>query len=292
MTGRLVGLAALALLVGACASTSASPSTSAVPAGPDPTRRGPQGHVAQFIVQCDLSHVAYDDPIVHPGMAGMSHLHQFFGNRDVDSDPDYERVQGAETSCRQSLDTASYWAPALLDSMGAQVEPTGFTAYYRPGRGVDPVDVEPYPAGLMLIGGDAMATEPQSTDIVAWSCGTGATRDVRPPACPASMPLRMLVTFPDCWDGEHLTGVGDDAPARYSDDSGCPDEFPVAVPQLTIAIDYPAVDPTGLTLASGDVITGHADFWNVWNQEKLEQEVALCLNRDLVCGVSDVGSSR
>lgn len=45
-------------------------------------------------------------------------------------------------------------------------------------------------------------------------------------------------------------------------------------------------------LASGDIITGHADFWNVWNQDKLEQEVALCLNRDLICGVSDVGSSR
>lgn len=289
-TMRLVGFAALALLVGACSSTPSSSSTSTP--DPDPARRGPQGDVAQFIVQCDLSHVAYDDPIVHPGMPGMSHLHQFFGNRDVDADPDYERVIGADTSCRQSLDTASYWAPALLDETGNQIQPTGFTAYYRPGIGIEPSDVQPYPAGLMLIGGDAMATEPQSTDVVAWSCGTGASRDVRPPACPSSTPLRMLVTFPDCWDGTTLTGVGDDSPARYSDVDGCPADYPVAVPQLTIAIDYPAVDPEGLMLASGDIVTGHADFWNVWNQEKLEQEVALCLNRDLVCGVSDVGSSR
>jgi hypothetical protein len=286
---RIATLAAFAVVVVSCSSTSSSPTATD---GSDPARRGPQGHVAQFIVQCDLSHVAYDDPIVHPGMSGMSHLHQFFGNRDVDSDPDYERMLGADTSCRQSLDTASYWAPALLDETGNQIQPTGFTAYYRPGLGIDPADVEPYPAGLMLIGGDAMAIEPQSTEVVAWSCGTGATRDVRPPACAPSTPLRMLVTFPDCWDGEKLTGLGDESPARYSDADGCPDDFPVPVPQLTIAIDYPAVDPEGLMLASGDIITGHADFWNVWNQEKLEEEVALCLNRDLVCGVSDVGSSR
>lgn len=286
---RIAALAVSVVVIVSCSSTPSSPSATDAP---DPARRGPQGHVAQFIVQCDLSHVAYDDPIVHPGRSGMSHLHEFFGNRNVNADPDYERMLGADTSCRQSLDTASYWAPALLDETGNQIEPTGFTAYYRPGPGIDPADVEPYPAGLMLIGGDAMATEPQPTEIVAWSCGTGATRDVSPPACAPSTPLRMLVTFPDCWDGETLTGLGDESPARYSDADGCPDGFPVPVPQLTIAIDYPAVDPEGLMLASGDIITGHADFWNVWNQEKLEKEVALCLNRDLVCGVSDVGSSR
>jgi hypothetical protein len=39
-------------------------------------------------------------------------------------------------------------------------------------------------------------------------------------------------------------------------------------------------------------MTGHADFWNVWDQEKLEEEVALCLNLDLVCGISDGRSPR
>lgn len=286
---RVATSAVLVALVASCSGTSSTPSTA--DDGPDPDRRGPQGRVAQFIVQCDLSHVAYDDPIVHPHMPGMSHNHQFFGNRAVTADPDYEQVIGAETSCRQALDTASYWAPVLLDGAGRQVVPLGMTAYYRPGRGIDPADVVPYPAGLMMVAGDMHATEPQPTDIVAWSCGTGATRSVRPPACPVSTPLRMIVTFPDCWDGENIIGLGDDAPVRYGDD-GCPDDFPVPIPQLTIAIDYPAIDPGGLSLASGDIITGHADFWNVWDQDKLEQEVALCLNRDLICGVSDVGSSR
>jgi hypothetical protein len=96
----------------------------------------------------------------------------------------------------------------------------------------------------------------------------------------------MLVTFPDCWDGERLTGHGSSAHAVYSD-RGCPESHPVPVPQLALAIDYPPIDdPEALSLASGSVHTAHADFWNVWDQDKLEREVAQCINRDLVCGVS------
>ncbi len=254
--------------------------------GPDPQRVGPQGNLAQFVVECDVSHYAYDDPIVHPFQAGLSHLHQFFGNAEVDSGPNYDDVIGADTSCEQAKDTASYWAPALLAEDGNRIESLGMTAYYRPGSGIDPTSVEPYPAGLMMIGGDSTADEPQPTDIVAWSCGTGPRREVEPPTCPPGSTLRMLVKFPDCWDGRDLDGEGGFGHMEYSD-GGCPDTHPHPLPQLLVAIDYPSVDPVGLSLASGSIRTGHADFWNVWDQDKLEEEVALCLNLDLVCGVSD-----
>ena len=39
---------------------------------------------------------------------------------------------------------------------------------------------------------------------------------------------------------------------------------------------------------SGPLSSAHADFWNTWDQEKLETEVDLCLRRQQVCG----GSSR
>ena len=48
------------------------------------------------------------------------------------------------------------------------------------------------------------ASRPQPLDIVAWACGTGPERHTTPPACPEGRPLRLLVSFPDCWDGEHL----------------------------------------------------------------------------------------
>ncbi|MEM9515212.1 MAG: DUF1996 domain-containing protein [Actinomycetota bacterium] len=252
---------------------------------PDPQRRGPQGRIAQFVVECEFSHTAFDDPIVAPGRPGASHQHQFFGNEAVDADAEYDTALGSATTCDQPLDTASYWTPTLHDAQGRVVEPLGLTAYYRPGPGIDPADVEPYPAGLMMVAGEPGAESPQSTDVVAWSCGTGAIRDPEPPACPEGSSLRMLVTFPECWDAKRLTGFGTGAHVRYSD-GGCPDDFPIAIPQLTVAVDFPPVDPEGLSLSSGSVLTGHADFWNVWDQDKLEREVELCINRDLVCGVS------
>ena len=285
-------LSTLALLLVAATTACAPTSTTAreattqrVDDGPDPLRVGPQGNIAQFVVECGLSHYAYDDPIVHPFHAGLSHLHQFFGNTEVGSVPEYDDVIGAGTSCEQAKDTASYWAPALLASDGTRIESLGLTAYYRPGSGVDPASVEPYPAGLMIVGGDAAADEPQPTDVVAWSCGTGPKRDVEPPKCPAGSSLRMLVKFPDCWDGVDVDGDSGIGHMEYSD-GGCPGSHPTPLPQLLIAIDYPPVDPHGLSLASGSILTGHADFWNVWDQDKLVDEVALCINRDLVCGVS------
>ena len=79
----------------------------------------------------------------------------------------------------QALDTAAYWAPALLDGAGEPVEPLRSVAYYRAGRGVDPASVVAFPAGLQMVAGNADATEPQPTSVVAWSCGTGAVRAVR-----------------------------------------------------------------------------------------------------------------
>ena len=292
---RIVWLAAAGFALASCGSSA----TGAEPVEQrDPLRSGPQGNVAQFVVECELSHLAYDDPIVHPGMTGMSHLHQFFGNADITSDPDYDRVSGADTSCERPSDTASYWAPALLDATGDVIEPRKLTAYYRPGPGVDPAVVAPYPAGLMMVAGDAFAEAAQPVEVVAWGCGTGAKREQTPPDCrvqlgdealePASSKsLRQWVTFPDCWDGATLTT--EVASSHVADSVGgvCPTSHPIPIPQLQMAIDYPAVDPEGLSLASGGIETGHADFWNVWDQEALEQEVRLCLNRDLVCGLSN-----
>lgn len=250
-----------------------------------PTEPGPQGRVPQFIVECGFSHMAPDDPIVHPGHSGRSHQHVFFGNTDVDADSTVDDLAAGGTTCDQHLDLASYWAPALLDH-GVAVEPSHAVAYYRPGVGIDPATVEPYPHGLMLIGGDQVAAEPQSLDVVAWSCGTGSVREVTPPTCPEGRPLRMAVSFPDCWDGERL-----DSPDHHShtarSDGACPDSHPVALPQLLLTIAYPITgDGHDLSLASGSLLTGHADFFNAWDEDKLRTEVESCIHRGVTCGVA------
>ena len=262
---------------------------------PDPGRVGPQGRVAQFVVHCEPGQVSFDDPIVLPNEPGASHQHQFFGNLDVTASPDYDSVVGADTTCEQRLDTASYWAPTLLDAAGRRVDPIDLTVYYRTPVGVDPAVVEPFPEGFMMVGGagpghdhgdDVGDPKPAPLEVVAWSCGTGTRRDPTPPVCSPDSTLRLLVVFPSCWDGMRLTSGGRNGHVASPDPlAGCVDPYPVAIPEVTMAIDYPSVDPDGLTLSSGPLATAHADFWNVWDQSKLETEVANCINRDLVCGL-------
>lgn len=260
---------------------------SSVPIGaPDVGFSGPQGRAPQFVVECAHSHFLPDDPIVFPGQPGASHLHAFFGNTTTDASSDLDSLLAGDTTCEQRLDRAAYWVPALLDA-GEPVTADKVTAYYRPGPGVDPADVQPYPPGLQLLAGDPVATEPQPTTRVAWTCGTGAEREAVPPVCPDGRDLRLLVTFPDCWDGRQLATPDHRSHASYSSGGACPATHAVPVPQLTVAVAYPiSGDGHDLALASGGLLTGHADFVNAWDQDKLVTEVADCLNRGLVCGVT------
>lgn len=297
MTPRCAAAAAGLLVVGSLLAGCTAPGTAtgtatgavAAHAAPDEPIMGPQGRVAQFLATCGVSHYGFDDPIVHPGHAGASHQHVFFGNSAVSATSTLDELLAADTTCDQRLDTASYWTPVLLGADGRRVDPIDAIAYYRPGAEVDPTSLVPYPTGLMMVAGDALAERPQPLSIVAWSCGVSAVRSVEPTRCPARSTLRLLVTFPDCWDGDRLRPVDvDDVSSHvaYSSTGACPASHPVAMPQLQLAIDHPPVDPDGLALSSGTVLSAHADFWNAWDEEKLAAEVTGCLHRGIVCGVT------
>ena len=263
----------------------------AVMGQPDRPIAGPQGGVGQFVVECPFSHALSDDPIVYPGDEDASHLHTFFGNVAADADSQLQDLLERPTTCEQQLDTASYWAPALLDE-GELITPEKSVAYYRAGLGLDPTTVVAFPAGLMMIAGDHMATTPQPVSVVAWSCGAGGLREELPPVCPPTRGLRLDVTFPDCWDGKNIDVAGHRKHMYYSSDGKCPSSHPVPVPQLIFAVTYPVTgDASQLQLASGSLLTGHADFINAWDQEKLQQEVELCIHRNVVCGVTSGRSS-
>ncbi|MBI4933769.1 MAG: DUF1996 domain-containing protein [Actinobacteria bacterium] len=253
---------------------------------PDRPVAGPQGAIPQFLVECEYSHAAEDDPIVYPGEVGASHLHVFFGNTTTDADTTIESLAEGDTTCDQRLDKAAYWAPALLRD-GEMITPVKSTAYYRPGIDVDPTIVQPFPEGLVMIAGSAGATEEQPVSIVAWTCGLGIERAAAPPECAPDRVLRLLVTFPDCWDGEHLDSDTHKAHVAYSSKGVCPGSHPVPVPQMQFSVEYPVSgNVDGLELASGGLLTGHADFMNGWDADKLASEVELCLHREVVCGVT------
>ncbi len=260
------------------------------PAGaPAPTRHtGPQGGVGQFIAECDHSHSAPDDPIVYPDEPGRSHLHDFFGNTSTDASSDLESLLAGDTTCSKPLDTASYWAPALLED-GEPVTPSGSVAYYRAAPGVEPTDLVPYPPGLRIVAGDLTATaeDPQPVDLAGWACGVSSRQYSAPPDCPATAPLRAVITFPDCWDGINVDHADHRAHMANSAEGECPSSHPVHVPQLTFAISYPISGADrDLSLASGGPEGLHSDFFNAWDAEGLRNEIETCLHRDAVCGVS------
>lgn len=253
---------------------------------PDRIIAGPQGNDGQFLVECELSHTAPDDPILYPNRSGASHLHAFFGNAETSASSRAADLLGAETTCDDARDTAAYWVPVLVDG-ATVIEPVYAVAYYRAGIDVDPTSVVAYPPGLQMIAGDPLAVEEQPVEVVAWGCGNGARRTSVPPVCPTGSELSLMVTFPDCWDGTNLDVPGHRGHVRYSARGACPSSHPVAIPQLEFLVLYPVNGVVShLRLSSGTLLTGHADFVNAWDQEHLERQVDLCIRQQNVCAIS------
>lgn len=255
---------------------------------PDPTpiRLGPQGAHPQFVVKCHWSHSAPDDPIVWPGIAGASHLHEFFGSTATDASSTGVSLEGGSTTCENTADTAAYWVPALYDG-DVRVAPHHTVAYYRTGVGVDASDVEPWPLGLKMIAGNAGAESPQSIGVVGWACGSSDRLTVEPRTCSSRAPLTLRLTFPDCWDGRSLDSPDHRGHVAYSSDGRCPSSHPTSIVQLILAVHYEFhADPGRLRLASGDVTTGHGDVMNGWSRDELSHLTNLCLRRGEICGIS------
>jgi hypothetical protein len=259
----------LVVLAAAAATVPAAAATRPQHGGPGHARGG------YFAFACGFSHRNQDDPIVFPGLRGRSHDHTYFGNTTTNalSTPASLRAAGT-TTCRFRPDTAAYWAPTLL-LRGEPVEPRGAIVYYvrRTAEAV-----QAFPAGLKMIAGNAAARAAQGTNVTSWSCGRRSTVSTTIPTC-VSGSLRLQVNFPNCWDGARLDSADHKAHMAYSTDGVCPASHPVEMPALTIVIHYGISGGSGLELSSGGQFSGHADFVNAWNQERLTALVDRYLNR-------------
>jgi hypothetical protein len=270
------------LLVSVAAAVPAAAALAAATVSPQHGGGGYGGGVrGYFAIACGFSHRNMDDPIVFFNQPGRSHDHTYFGNRatNASSTPQSLRAAG-RTSCRLRADTAAYWAPTLIVNDRA-VEPTYAVVYYVR-RTVDAV--QPFPANLKMIAGNANARSAQGVAITSWSCGRSRIRSSTTiPTCSTGSAfrstLRLQVNFPNCWDGSRLDSADHKSHMAYSSEGVCPATHPVEVPALTILIRYP-VSGAGASLASGGQFSGHADFVNSWNQDVLARLVDRYLNRN------------
>lgn len=234
-------------------------------------------HDGIFLSVCRPSHVASDDPIVHPGEPGASHQHEFFGNTTTGANSTYASLRAGDTTCRIGADTAGYWVPTLYAD-GQRVAPLKVNAYYLRGRG--PARTAAFPAGLKMIAGDGEATAAQSVAITGWKCSgiqaVGLTAE--PVACPAGRHEVLVIRFPECWNGKDLDSADHKRHMAYRTGRLCPAGYPVRVPRLSLNIHYDVAAVDDLTLASGSIHSAHADFFNAWNQAALARLVRANLN--------------
>jgi len=191
---------------------------------------GPKLHGNNLFSNCRFSHVADDDPIVHPREPGKSHPHTFFGNTSTDAYSTVASLSAAATTCKPRADRAAYWVPTLFQD-GREVRPAKGQFYYVL-RGYG--QMHPFPLGLRMIAGDARARSPQSPLVTYWTCGGRSGVKTAPsatvPTCgvvdarfhalirkcetcslvPTEIHTRektfleLHVNFPDCWDGKRL----------------------------------------------------------------------------------------
>ena len=242
---------------------------------------------ARVHIACDFHHMSTADPIVHPHMLHMGHLHEFFGNTSTNPNSTWLSLRRAGTTCNHKGDKAAYWMPALLRN-GVVVRAIAGHFYYR-GINQNLGAVKPFPPGLKVIAGNANATHLQSTRVVAWSCqGSSGTGRATMRDCGSGGHVKALIKFPSCWDGVHKDSANHKSHMTYATRlgggrRGCPRGHPVPVPELTISISFPVRSGAGVKLASGPFYTLHADFFNAWNQTALKNLIQNCIRANKEC---------
>lgn len=226
-----------------------------------------------FRIKCEVSHGAYDDPIVFPGEPGRAHLHLFLGNEAADAAAtDTSLFTGGTTTCEGGvLNRSSYWLPTLLapayDAAGVPLmRPDGQQAttvvlprdgaaapdiYYKAATD-ELLPIQPMPRGLRMIAGDARAHAPQDLRFFRWSCASWTITgmdDFSPhvPACEIGDAVALTIAFPMCWNGVDL-----DAPDHHSHmayqswsearGAHCADPHPVTLPQVSYNLFFPVTE--------------------------------------------------
>jgi hypothetical protein len=273
------------LVAGLCAAATIAAAAGAAPrtgaGGGGPGHGG--GGLRYFAIGCGFSHSNMDDAIVFPGQPGLSHDHTYFGNRSTNasSTPESLRAAGA-TSCQRRGDTAAYWVPTLF-SNGQAVTPLSATVYYRR-KTTD--RVQAFPQGLRMIAGTSTATAAQPLQVTFWNCRSFFERSERTSAIPACASatdgrsrLNLHVNFPNCWNGTSIDSTDHKSHLAYAVRGSCPATHPVAVPAISLIVHYAPVTPATAELASRGQFSGHGDFVNAWDQEKLQRLVDRYLNR-------------
>jgi hypothetical protein len=248
----------------------------------------------EFQANCTVNHTAPDDPILFPGQFGASHNHSFMGNLSTNAQSTPESLLAASgTSCTIPQDKSAYWFPTLYKGDTQIISPDLQTIYYKSGI-LDYKKVQPFPAGLKFIVGNAMATADQFKNspgtVEGFECGDSSFNWTIPAYCAPGSQLNVRYQAPSCWDGIHLDSADHKSHMAYPVNGECPPDHPVPVPMIEMKISWPVSgDMSQVHLANmtvnGMVMSAswHYDFMNGWDQDVLTALTQHCIDGGLQC---------
>lgn len=287
----------------------------------------PTDSVGAFRISCEYSHMSNDDPIVYPGVPNATHHHTFFGNTGANAYSTSESLHttGNSTCAGGILNRSGYWMPSLINTKtGAPAKPSVVVVYYK-GAGIGAQNITAPPFGLRMIAGNAKPLA------VADAQGSFFCQDLNNNVAPhygfkwqgkgikdtcggSNVFMRMIISFPQCWDGKNLDSPDHKSHMAYvcNDEcltadnkigktfNGCPATHPVLIPSIAINADFFDLDPTAkYRLASDNYSTAfdggyslHADWMNGWDEPTLNRMVKNCLNNPKNCGGPNLGDGQ
>lgn len=270
-----------------------------------------QSDLGAVRVNCFLSHMNFDDPIVFPGRTRATHLHSFYGNTGTNGASTAASIAGSgnSTCTGGTANRTAYWAPSVIDTRsGSPIGPgssqldqeNALQVYYKSGYdGVRPQTIRNFPAGLRMIAGTSGSTSPQDNQIVWYSCESTGGQQTRFPSCAPGDVFIMSVEFPQCWDGRNLDSPDHKSHMAYGagwPDRGCPPSHPVPLTQVTQHFRY-RVPAGGMSTwrLSSDMYSGpagysgHADWFNGWDQPTFQRIVSNCYAGSFDCRMNLLG---
>ena len=277
--------------------------------------------VGAFRFICGAGQLASDDPIVHPGQPGASHLHQFFGNTGANAFSTYASLRtSGDSTCNNMLNRSAYWMPAMLNGKGGVVRPDYVVVYYKrfpknsaycTTKGKACVDL---PRGLRFVFGYNMI-DPSKTPTGAsfFDCQGSAATPGRYPTitearagCPVGTQLGAKISAPECWNGIDLDSPDHRSHVAYQmidpndGQAKCPATHPYIIPTFSLGVWYTTDADMGTWRLSSDDMPGmpsmpsgstfHADWFGAWDDNVMATWGANCIEKLLSCAGGDLGN--